>query len=93
MRAARLLITVAETPQERRIGRHVITRVDLTSSLLINSRAAAFTLALLRGPKRHSRAPAHAAIQHFCTTFQLSTVASSVPASHPYVAGHGLLAG
>jgi hypothetical protein len=28
---------------------------------------------------RHSHAPA---IQHFCTTFQLSTVASSVPASH-----------
>jgi hypothetical protein len=57
MRAARVLITVAKLPHERLIRRRLITRVDLTSSLLSNSRAAAscFTLALLQPPRPTSQ--------------------------------------
>jgi hypothetical protein len=69
MRAARAVITVAKTPYERLIKRRLITRVDLTSSLLSNSRAAAsYAFALPSKAKRHIRArPSNMEI---CTTFQ-----------------------
>jgi hypothetical protein len=91
MRAARLLITLGETPHERRIGRHVITRVNLTSSLLSNSRAAASSTVNFNPASRTQNVTAVHRPSNISA--HVSTVASSVPASHPYVAGHALLAG
>jgi hypothetical protein len=78
MRAARAVITVAKTPYERLIKRRLITRVDLTSSLLSNE--LCFRLAF-EGQTSHSRtAIQHGNLHHVSTYLEPST---PQPLPHP----------